>query len=92
MMIYQFINFFCCFLILVHSEKKKLVKNIVIKDKKKQKKKEKENSKQSKTCSRKFSPYSHLILYKNSFEIVSGAIRELILNNTKQYERIQSNQ
>ena len=80
----------------MHSEKKKLVKKIVIKEKKKgkrkRKEKEKENSKQSKTCSRKFSPYSHLILYKNSFERVSGAIRELILNNTKQYERIQSNQ
>ena len=41
MMIYQFINFFCCFLILVHSEKKKLVKKIVIKEKKKEKEREK---------------------------------------------------
>ena len=45
----------------MHSEKKKLVKKIVIKKKKKKKgkrkrkEKEKENGKQSKTCSRKFS-------------------------------------
>ena len=85
MMIYQFINFFCRFLILVHSEKKKLVKKIVIK---KKKKKEKEREKKRK---RKMVSKVKLVL-ENSLERVSGAIRELILNNTKQYERIQSNQ
>ena len=84
MMIYQFINFFCCFLILVHSEKKKLVKKIVIKKKKKEKEREKKRK-------RKVVSKVKLVL-ENSLERVSGAIRELILNNTKQYERIQSNQ
>ena len=87
MMIYQFINFFCCFLILVHSEKKKLLKNILNK-KKKKKKKEKEREKKRK---RKIVSKVKLVL-ENSLERVSGAIRELILNNTKQYERIQSKQ
>ena len=32
------------------------------------------------------------LVLENSLETVSGAIRELILNNTKQYERIQSKQ
>ena len=86
MMIYQFINFFCCFLILVHSEKKKLVKNIVIKKKKKKKEKEREKKRKRKIVSK-----VKLVL-ENSLERVSGAIRELILNNTKQYERIQSKQ
>ena len=86
MMIYQFINFFCRFLILVHSEKKKLVKKIVIKKKKKKKEKEREKKRKRKMVSK-----VKLVL-ENSLERVSGAIRELILNNTKQYERIQSNQ
>ena len=50
-----------------------------------QKNKNKINSKQSKIHSRELPPNSQLILHKNSFEIVSGAIRELILNNTNQY-------
>ena len=53
-----------------------------------QKKKEKEREKKRK---RKMVSKVKLVL-ENSLERVSGAIRELILNNTKQYERIQSNQ
>ena len=55
---------------------------------KKKKKKEKEREKKRK---RKMVSKVKLVL-ENSLERVSGAIRELILNNTKQYERIQSNQ
>ena len=55
---------------------------------KKKKKKEKEREKKRK---RKIVSKVKLVL-ENSLERVSGAIRELILNNTKQYERIQSNQ
>ena len=54
----------------------------------KKKKKEKEREKKRK---RKMVSKVKLVL-ENSLERVSGAIRELILNNTKQYERIQSNQ
>ena len=54
----------------------------------KKKKKEKEREKKRK---RKVVSKVKLVL-ENSLERVSGAIRELILNNTKQYERIQSNQ
>ena len=50
-----------------------------------QKNKNKINSKQSKIHSRELTPNSQLILHKNSLEIVSGAIRELILNYTNQY-------
>ena len=43
-MICQFINLFCCFVILVHSDEKKLVKKIVSKKKKKRKRKEKKKT------------------------------------------------
>ena len=59
--------------------------NHIVKKESPQKNKNKINSKQSKIHSRELPPNSQLILHKNSFEIVSGAIRELILNNTNQY-------
>ena len=43
-MICQFINFFCCFLILVHSDEKKLIKKIVSKVKKKKRKEKKKTN------------------------------------------------
>ena len=52
---------------------------------KKEKRERVKYSMQIKVHSREFSPYSQLILCKNSFERVSDAIRELILNNTNQY-------
>ena len=68
-----------------HNKSINKVKSLGKKDCKQKEKEKKKNNKQSKIHSREFSPYSQMILYKYSFERVSDAIRELILNNTNQY-------